>query len=404
MLYALGVGLGHDPTRPRRSSISSTRKISRRCRPSPPARLSRLLGAGPRHRHRLGADRQRRAGLTLHAPLKPTGTVVGRTRILDVVDKGAGKGALVYTERKITDKASGTLLATVTHTTFCRADGGFGGPPRDGPPRTRLPERAPDWSATSPRGRSWLWCIGCPPTSIRCTPISTVAKAAGFRGRSFTDWHLRRGRPRDPETCVCDYDPTRVTAMSGRFSAPVFPGETIRTEIWRDGTCVSFRALVPARNIVAMSNGRKPMMAAPHCHPLPACRERLDARSAAGAENSTCAVSLSSRPSTPCYAQLRRDQRISLRRFRLTESQRMRWSQACARADTECDNLLVHRLIEGLRHSYHADTTEIKFSIIGLAVTKPRLRLGITSEGHGVLCMMRSLYSCKTEIPRTAPR
>jgi acyl dehydratase len=55
---------------------------------------------------------------------------------------------------------------------------------------------------------------------------------------------------------ICDYDPTKMTAMSGRFSAPVFPGETIRTEIWRDGNIVSFRALVPARDIVAMTNGR----------------------------------------------------------------------------------------------------------------------------------------------------
>ena len=29
-----------------------------------------------------------------------------------------------------------------------------------------------------------------------------------------------------------------------------------RTEIWQDGNVVSFRALVPERNIVAMSNGR----------------------------------------------------------------------------------------------------------------------------------------------------
>ena len=49
-----------------------------------------------------------------------------------MIDKGAGKGALVYTERKVTDKASGELIATVTQTTFCRADGGFGGPPRAG--------------------------------------------------------------------------------------------------------------------------------------------------------------------------------------------------------------------------------------------------------------------------------
>ena len=55
---------------------------------------------------------------------------------------------------------------------------------------------------------------------------------------------------------ACDYDPTRVKSFGGRFSSPVFPGETIRTEMWRDGNVVSFRALVPERNIVAMSNGR----------------------------------------------------------------------------------------------------------------------------------------------------
>ena len=44
--------------------------------------------------------------------------------------------------------------------------------------------------------------------------------------------------------------------MAGRFSAPVFPGETIRTEIWRDGDVVSFRARVLERDVVAINNGR----------------------------------------------------------------------------------------------------------------------------------------------------
>jgi acyl dehydratase len=44
--------------------------------------------------------------------------------------------------------------------------------------------------------------------------------------------------------------------MTGRFSAPVFPGETIRTEIWRDGGVVSFRARVLERDAIAISNGR----------------------------------------------------------------------------------------------------------------------------------------------------
>ena len=48
---------------------------------------------------------------------------------------------------------------------------------------------------------------------------------------------------------VCGYDPARLTAIAGRFSAPVYPGETIRTEIWRDGKVVSFRARVVERDV-----------------------------------------------------------------------------------------------------------------------------------------------------------
>jgi acyl dehydratase len=55
---------------------------------------------------------------------------------------------------------------------------------------------------------------------------------------------------------MCGYDPARLTSFSGRFSAPVFPGETIRTEMWRDGNLVSFRARVVERDVVAINNGR----------------------------------------------------------------------------------------------------------------------------------------------------
>jgi len=39
-------------------------------------------------------------------------------------------------------------------------------------------------------------------------------------------------------------------------TAPVWPGETVRTEIWRDGADVLFRASVPERGIVVMGGGR----------------------------------------------------------------------------------------------------------------------------------------------------
>jgi acyl dehydratase len=53
----------------------------------------------------------------------------------------------------------------------------------------------------------------------------------------------------------CGNDPARLTALQVRFSAPVYPGETIRTELWPDGERVSFRARVLERDAVVLSNG-----------------------------------------------------------------------------------------------------------------------------------------------------
>ena len=55
---------------------------------------------------------------------------------------------------------------------------------------------------------------------------------------------------------VCGYDPLRLKSMEGRYSSPVYPGETIRTEMWVDGKVVTFRATVPARGVTVLNNGR----------------------------------------------------------------------------------------------------------------------------------------------------
>ena len=55
---------------------------------------------------------------------------------------------------------------------------------------------------------------------------------------------------------VCDYDPTKVKSMRARFSAPVYPGETIRTEIWEesDGR-FAYRCRVLERDLGVMTGG-----------------------------------------------------------------------------------------------------------------------------------------------------
>ena len=55
---------------------------------------------------------------------------------------------------------------------------------------------------------------------------------------------------------MCDYDPARFKSIAVRFSSPVYPGETIRTEMWRDGPVVSFRARLVERDVIVLNNGR----------------------------------------------------------------------------------------------------------------------------------------------------
>jgi acyl dehydratase len=58
---------------------------------------------------------------------------------------------------------------------------------------------------------------------------------------------------------IAIYDASRFKGMEARFVKPVFPGDTIRTEMWvekrGDTLDVSFRCRVPERNEIVLNNG-----------------------------------------------------------------------------------------------------------------------------------------------------
>jgi acyl dehydratase len=256
ILYALGVGLGYDPLDAEQLGFVYEKNL--KALPT----FSAVLGY-PGFWVRdfpTGIDWVRSVNgeqaVTLHKPLAPQGTVIGRTRILDVIDKGAGKGALIYAERKVTDKASGAPIATVTQTTFCRVDGGFGGPKRESPPVHEIPERKPDIVCDLPTRpeMAMIYRLSGDRNPLHIEPA--VAKAAGFERPILHGLATFGVVGHALLKSICGYDPSRLLAFGGRFSAPVFPGETIRTEMWRDGAVISFRAHVVERSVVAMNNGR----------------------------------------------------------------------------------------------------------------------------------------------------
>jgi len=256
ILYALGLGLGQDPMN--EDELAFVYEKTLKVLPT----MAVVLGYTPNwlRNAESGVTWNKvvhgEQGLVLHKPVAPEGVVVGKTRIVEVIDKGEGKGALVYAERKITEKDSGAPVATLYQTTFCRADGGFGGPPREAPAPHALPERTPDVTCDLPTRpeMALIYRLSGDINPLHAEP--EFAKAAGFSRPILHGLATFGVAGHAILKSICGYDTGKITAMKGRFSAPVYPGETIRTEMWRDGSVISFRSRLVERDVVAINNGR----------------------------------------------------------------------------------------------------------------------------------------------------
>jgi acyl dehydratase len=259
MLYNLGVGYGWKPLDP--DELAFVYEKDLRVAPT----FAAVLGfpgfwvKDPRS----GIDWVRmlhgEQTLYIHKPLPASATVVGRSRVARIVDKGAGKGALILIERKVTDKATGELLATIEQLNFCRGDGGYSvaGAPSDEAPTSPppVPECAADAVCDLPTRPeiAHIYRLSGDDNPLHVDP--EIARGAGFERpilHGLATWGVAAHAVL---RTMCDSDPTRLALFRARFTAPVYPGETIRTEVWRAGNAVHFRSRVLERDVVVLNNG-----------------------------------------------------------------------------------------------------------------------------------------------------
>jgi acyl dehydratase len=255
ILYALSIGLGADPMDQRQLDFVYEKRLK-----AMPAMANVLAYAGfwladPR----TGVDAVKlvhgEQSMILHAPLPVQGTLRAKTRVRDIIDRGPGKGALMYSGREIFS-ADGVKLATIEGTTFLRGDGGFGGPTGPVKQPHPTPDRAPDLTIDLPTRpeQALLYRLNGDHNPLHIDPA--VAAKAGFERPilhglctfGVVAHALLRG--------CCDYQPGKFGQMDMRFSAPVFPGETIRTEIFREPGGAAFRARVVERDVIVGANGK----------------------------------------------------------------------------------------------------------------------------------------------------
>ena len=254
MLYALAVGMGRDPLDEKELDFvfeGGTLKTL----PSMASTLANvplLQDCGYDYSQVLHGEE----ALILHRPLPPAAELIADARVVEAYDKGANKGALIYTETTVRDARDQEALFTLTRSIFARGDGGFGGATGPSPKPHPVPERPPDASRvreTRP-DQALLYRLSGDRNPLHADPA--LARRVGFPAPILHGLCTYGVACTALVETVCGYDPTRIAGLDVRFSAPVYPGDAIATDMWFDGDIVSFECRVAARGVHVIRNGK----------------------------------------------------------------------------------------------------------------------------------------------------
>lgn len=193
--------------------------------------------------------------IIFHKPFPAAGTVEGTTRITHVSDKGERIGALVVSDRVVTDVETGDELCTLITTILARGDGGFGGERKASPKTDLIPKTEPDIVCDLPTlpQQALLYRLSGDFNPLHASP--SVAKEGGFDAPILHGLCTMGVATHALLKSCCNYDTSKFKRMRLRFSAPVYPGDTIRTEIWVNGNDIAFRCKSLEQDKVVINNG-----------------------------------------------------------------------------------------------------------------------------------------------------
>lgn len=203
--------------------------------------------------------------LSIKAPIPTSGNLVNEARIIEVLDKG--KAAAVTIQVITKDKRSGTVVFENQSTVFIRGSGGFGGQ-RIGK------DRGSATAANDPPKRKADVVVEEKTTSSQAAlyrlngdlnPLHILPEFAAIGG---FDKPILHG------LCTMGIASKHVLKSFGefkdvkvRFAGVVYPGETVVTEMWKEGDKVIFTAKTKERGTAVLAAAAatlgKPSSAAP---------------------------------------------------------------------------------------------------------------------------------------------
>lgn len=249
IIYALGVGAGQDdPVQELQFTTENSIGVSQQVLPV----FGVVLAMTYAKRPDLGEFDPAKVlhgeqSFVVHRPLPVEGTARMAMQVTGIYDKGTG--ALVESETTLTDASSGELLLTTRGGLFARGEGGFGGerqPVQEWPTLQGDPQL--ERSAYVPFDQALLYRMSGDRNPLHSDPI--FAAKGGFDRPILHGMCTYGITARLLINALCDGDATRVRGMSGRFTKPVMPGETLTVRIWPGGDSAQFQTVDSAGDVV----------------------------------------------------------------------------------------------------------------------------------------------------------
>lgn len=183
--------------------------------------------------------------IRLHRAFAPEDTLTTVGKVAGIYDLKRLATSIITTE---THNGAGELVAETEWQIIYRLDGGFGGPPPPKTERVHTPEREPDFRVeekTSPE-QALLYRLSGDLNPLHADPA--IGEKAGFGGPILHGLCTYGYATRALIQHAADGDPARLKAFSGQFRNPVWPGDTLITEGWKEeGGRVLLRTLTKER-------------------------------------------------------------------------------------------------------------------------------------------------------------
>ena len=188
--------------------------------------------------------------LELKRPLPRRACLTHRARIKNVYD--TGRHAIVVRAISTADD-TGEELFYNEFTLLIRGAGGSGAPPRPPARSDRSPDREPDAVVVqkTAANQALLYRLSGDWNPLHADPA--FAKSFGFdrpilHGLCTLGYAARHVI----EQFAPEGDPRFFRSIRVRFAEPLFPGETIRTEMWKAADRIVFQVSVVERNLIAL--------------------------------------------------------------------------------------------------------------------------------------------------------